>query len=177
MRYEDKDGNLLGYPAAPDLKTDSDWVTLSAESDIPAGTDHVDVDAGNYGTAGEVAFDDIVVAPIAGTRSRPPRKRRRGKQRTRPFRRANALPGARSRSKRFPRIAGGSCSTAFGNSSRAWRARTSRPPSAGATSACPAVGAPVIARSRSRRWWRPAAGRAGTPGETIRCSRDGTSAR
>ena len=51
MRYGDKDGNLLGYPVAPDLKTDSGGVTLSAESDIPAGTDHVDAGAGNYGTA------------------------------------------------------------------------------------------------------------------------------
>jgi hypothetical protein len=84
MRYEDKDGNLLGYPAAPDLKTDSDWVTLSAESDIPAGTDHVDVDAGNYGTAGEVAFDDIVVAPIAGDAVTPAAETARGKQRRDP---------------------------------------------------------------------------------------------
>ena len=56
MRYEDKVGNLLGYPDSPQAKADIPWTTLSAESHIPAGAHHVDVDAGNFGVSGEVAL-------------------------------------------------------------------------------------------------------------------------
>jgi beta-galactosidase len=64
MRYEDKEGKLLGYPETPQARADMPWTTLSAESEIPTGAHHVDVDVGNFGASGEVAFDDIEIALV-----------------------------------------------------------------------------------------------------------------
>ncbi len=71
MRYEDKNGKLLGYAAAPEVHADIEWTTLSAESDIPEGTDHVVLDAGNFGDVGDVSFDDIQLQPITDAVAAP----------------------------------------------------------------------------------------------------------
>ncbi|HEX8234356.1 MAG TPA: hypothetical protein VF600_00205 [Abditibacteriaceae bacterium] len=61
ITFEDATGKVLNYGAPAGLSVDSDWKRVSITNMVPPGTQNLYIDAGNWGRAGTVFIDDIVV--------------------------------------------------------------------------------------------------------------------
>lgn len=61
ITFEDAMSNVITYGAPAGLDTDSDWKRVSSTNPVPPGTQYLYIDAGNWGRAGTVLVDDIVI--------------------------------------------------------------------------------------------------------------------
>ncbi|HZH07996.1 MAG TPA: hypothetical protein VEY69_15100, partial [Lautropia sp.] len=66
MRFMDSGGKLVGdYPAIPDLRENSDWVTKEVTVQVPAEATQLQLQPGLWGSKGLFEIDDIVVKVTA----------------------------------------------------------------------------------------------------------------
>jgi hypothetical protein len=61
IAFHGADGKVRTYGIPAGLSTDSDWKRVSIVNEVPPGTHSLYIDAGNWGPAGTVSIDDIVV--------------------------------------------------------------------------------------------------------------------
>jgi hypothetical protein len=61
--YYDAKNKELGFDKAVAPVANLEWTTMGRVLRVPFGTHHVIIDAGNFGTAGEFAIDDLRVEP------------------------------------------------------------------------------------------------------------------
>jgi beta-galactosidase len=73
MRFMNANGDLIGdYPATPDLRENSDWVTKEVTLQVPKDATQLQLQPGLWGSKGLFEIDDLVVRVTALAQVAPP---------------------------------------------------------------------------------------------------------